>query len=466
LIKQKYQQLIQNIQQPDNLNNYLNVLKDDYITSYLIPSPNGDYTDNIGQLETDINTILSTFSDLIGSNIQFVVNNNIVTSTLKIAVKKTYPLNLSNSSWYNNLDISGNMIENSYNLINSNVKNKSYSIINSRSEITFNYVKITSENNTIKIIAYENGVYSSNETNNITITIPYDTNLGYKNYSLNNLIIEINTQFQKNTLSENSLIEIYTVNNVQYTYFNLMINKIYTGSDYYISFYEPQNFINFGINNINTFRNAAWDNTVGWILGYRTSPIYYLSNYTQYGTTVITIVSDICLINNLYNYFIICIDDYNLNRINDGLVSITNSENSTVYPSYTNKSNYINDPVTSKITYNSLSTNDYNKLTNSQLFSINQSLELSQTMNNIKYLSYPFVKDVFGIIPLKLSGLKPGQIYSEFGGTLQNQERIYFGPVNIFKMSVQLLSDRGDVIDLNGADWSFSFICEQIYKKE
>jgi hypothetical protein len=73
-----------NIQQPDNLNNYLNVLKDDYITSYLIPSPTGDYTDNIGQLETDINTILSTFSDLIGSNIQFVVNNNIVTSTLKI----------------------------------------------------------------------------------------------------------------------------------------------------------------------------------------------------------------------------------------------------------------------------------------------------------------------------------------------------------------------------------------------
>jgi hypothetical protein len=48
----------------------------------------------------------------------------------------------------------------------------------------------------------------------------------------------------------------------------------------------------------------------------------------------------------------------------------------------------------------------------------------------------------------------------EFGGTLQNQSRKYFGPVNIKKLSVKLMNDRGDVIDLNGTNWSFTLICE------
>ena len=47
---------------------------------------------------------------------------------------------------------------------------------------------------------------------------------------------------------------------------------------------------------------------------------------------------------------------------------------------------------------------------------------------------------------------------------MQNQERLYFGPVNIRKMTIQLLNDRGDLVDLNRSDWSFSFICEQLYK--
>jgi len=47
---------------------------------------------------------------------------------------------------------------------------------------------------------------------------------------------------------------------------------------------------------------------------------------------------------------------------------------------------------------------------------------------------------------------------------LQNQERVYFGPVNIRRMTVRLVSDRGNVIDLNGSDWTFSLIAEQLYQ--
>jgi hypothetical protein len=52
----------------------------------------------------------------------------------------------------------------------------------------------------------------------------------------------------------------------------------------------------------------------------------------------------------------------------------------------------------------------------------------------------------------------------EFGGTLQNQGRNYFGPVNIRKMAVSLLSDRGNRVDLNNANWSFSLIVESLNK--
>jgi hypothetical protein len=49
---------------------------------------------------------------------------------------------------------------------------------------------------------------------------------------------------------------------------------------------------------------------------------------------------------------------------------------------------------------------------------------------------------------------------------LTNQQRVYFGPVNISRLSIQLINDRGDIVDLNGADWSFSFIFEQLYQKK
>ena len=45
----------------------------------------------------------------------------------------------------------------------------------------------------------------------------------------------------------------------------------------------------------------------------------------------------------------------------------------------------------------------------------------------------------------------------------QDNDRNYFGPVNITKFRVQLLNDHGDIVNLNGANWSFSFVCEYLY---
>ena len=70
---------------------------------------------------------------------------------------------------------------------------------------------------------------------------------------------------------------------------------------------------------------------------------------------------------------------------------------------------------------------------------------------------------MFALIPLKLSGLQPGQPLSEFGGMLQDNDRKYFGPVNVRRITVQLVNDHGDIVNLNGTNWSFSIICEYLY---
>ena len=43
-------------------------------------------------------------------------------------------------------------------------------------------------------------------------------------------------------------------------------------------------------------------------------------------------------------------------------------------------------------------------------------------------------------------------------------ERAYFGPVNIERIHVKLLDDTGNIVNLNGNDWSFSLIAEQLYQ--
>ena len=124
------------------------------------------------------------------------------------------------------------------------------------------------------------------------------------------------------------------------------------------------------------------------------------------------------------------------------------------------------------MTYNNANTNDYSKLTQNQIYSITEiansqnttSSNLTKGVDRSSFGTGPYVKDIFGLVPMKVTGLSPGSTYIEFGGTLQNQERVYFGPVNIHRMSVKLITDRGDIVDLNDVNWSFSLLCEQLYK--
>jgi hypothetical protein len=179
--------------------------------------------------------------------------------------------------------------------------------------------------------------------------------------------------------------------------------------------------------------------------------------------TIVYLTGDTTVSVNLYNYFMVILDDYNQNHLNDGLITISPKDNNLELPSYANRYSSICDPTTGQSLNVGITTPASNKLTQNQLYSINQIVKTQNTKKGYTN-SGVFVKDIFGLIPIKTTGMTPGSTYVELGGTLQNQDRIYFGPVNIHRMAISLLNDRGEVVDLNGANWSLQFVCEQLYQ--
>ena len=47
--------------------------------------------------------------------------------------------------------------------------------------------------------------------------------------------------------------------------------------------------------------------------------------------------------------------------------------------------------------------------------------------------------------------------------TLESNTRVYLGPIDVEKLRIKLMDDKGNILDLNGLDWSFSFIAEHLF---
>ena len=47
---------------------------------------------------------------------------------------------------------------------------------------------------------------------------------------------------------------------------------------------------------------------------------------------------------------------------------------------------------------------------------------------------------------------------------LRYNVRSYFGPVDIERMSISLYSDKGQLLNLNGQDFSIALLIEQVYQ--
>ena len=453
---------------------------------FIISMNTGDAYSNGANLANFLNTRIVEYKDpltglypLSGSYVSYDINN-------KFTLNLNINFNLTSSNYRlilnSNIDLWDDLGFNpSYNIID--FSNNNY-IIPNNTQIKDNEITIFDGSNDIFYFLPSNKVDVFNTSGNsylVSIKIP-DTSVNGEGtkYAINEFINTINSLFE-NTLAKGTQFSTYTLANGQtLVRVKFNINKIFKTSDYKLVFYDPYSFVkcfsNRSRNSTNPLQNATWDTTLGWLLGYREKIEYILSDYLGIEYSSITfeipniyyikesnntcvLIGDTSVSTNLYNYFLIMLDDYVQNHLNDGLVTITNQETSISHEPYV----IVCDPVTQQNTYLPIDYGDPGKkYTPAQLYAFNQKVQ-SQIIKDKSYSKGPFVQDIFGIIPIKTSGLKIGSAYVEFGGSLQNQQRLYFGPVNISRMTIRLLNDRGNVVDLNNANWSFSFICEQLY---
>ncbi len=263
--------------------------------------------------------------------------------------------------------------------------------------------------------------------------------------------------------------------------------------------------------NCSSKSNHYFNSTLGWIMGYR---LPYL-NVGVSGNTASAIL-DL----NGTKYLILVIDDYNQNHINNSLVSISQFSNTLKMPSYyspdipysctqpgqssTNLNELIGGVVTESL-FNSQSfnagngafnpgnytntsnqslnglliggkyENDYTNtqivlpsaprtLTNAQLYTINSINSNNNNLTNF-LAKAPTSADILAIVPVKTStGVPTGSLLVDFSGSLQDSGRTYFGPVNIDRLAVKLLDDKGNILNLNGNDWCVTIVAECLYQ--
>ena len=159
-------------------------------------------------------------------------------------------------------------------------------------------------------------------------------------------------------------------------------------------------------------------------------------------------------------YLILVLDDYNQNHLNKGLVTIATSDTKLSIPSYFTPGLPVICDASNNPFYVQSSPRN---LTQAQLFTINT---IIQDRNNTTIDRYtgPTTTDVLALIPVKTFSLLPGQPYIEFGSSLQTNERVYFGPVNIERIKVQLIDDKGNILNMHGNDWSFTIVSTHLYE--
>jgi len=472
-----------------------NYYADPYVVKY---TGNSETTLDSNELNTLLNTTIKSFYDPIlddyplasvnisnaisfanGYNyIQWFIDLSSVTSILNCDNYniKFYDLN---NSWNNYLYLDNSYNLADYELVYSSVFDVSYTDILNNQKIYKNLLTIQKDfNDTITLQAGDDGIIDVNggNANDWTITIPPGT------YSVNKLIEQMNKTFVSDSHWNGSY--IYTKNN--HVYFSVNSGKVFNTNDYKLVFYDPYSFVKCFVGS-SSVRNTSWDTTIGWILGFRELTEYILSpsyltpdannaNISYYGdtlsvytynttTNVVTITGDTTVSVNLFNYFMIVLDDYTQNHLNDGLVTITPSENNAVSSYYVNKSTITCDPITGKKVFTGTNMPGFNQNTEKQVYAANQKLG-AQTQTAKIYSPGPFIQDIFALLPLNTSNLTPGSVYIDNGSGLSKQSRVYFGPVNISRMTIKLINDRGDVVDLNGSDWSCSLECDQLYQQK
>jgi len=191
------------------------------------------------------------------------------------------------------------------------------------------------------------------------------------------------------------------------------------------------------------------DYNLGWLLGFRKTT-YSGSNIYE-GEALIDLAG--------IKYIYITLDDFNHHHNSKQVTNLYQDKETFKLPSYykhaidvnCNPATEVRDPVTG------------NRLTQAQQFAINQIL-LDNASSDLDRHTGNVDSDIIARIQVPYSNSNAFRYLINQESSLSNNMRQYYGPVTIKRMRVRLVDDKGNDIDLNNMDWSFSLVIEQLYE--
>lgn len=247
-----------------------------------------------------------------------------------------------------------------------------------------------------------------------------------------------------------------------------------------------------------------YQNSLGWLLGFRTESINLATTKHTATATAHSIWSNIYGVidsssltssartlspvqisglkqNELWfwqitqpmPYCYIVLEDHNKNHNNKGILNIIPSASVLKLPSYANNiginaSGEVCDQSDANIAED-VSGGDINigrNLTQKQLYTID-SIKRNRTHRSPYSIpTGPVDSDILAKItlPSSVDQTKFGHWINEHGGVLSQNTRAYFGPVDLDRFTIKLLDNHGNQVNLNNRDWSFTLRVEQLYQ--
>lgn len=296
------------------------------------------------------------------------------------------------------------------------------------------------------------------------------------NYTIVDLISKIKTQIN---LIETNHGENNHVFDISYNYITGKVRLFdesqgNTDNFHILVFYD---------NNDIKFKNTKINNSLGWYLGFRDiscngdniisslevhEDVYIYSNY-------------VCYLPNI-KYFVITVDDHNNNQSNKSLVQLNqgkeNIKNTNYYKNINEETNYyrnksydtstlIDNDISGNVCLDTLKKTDlspytyyHRGLTKKQFYS---QAAINETNNeaDIKIIQEK-MPNIMAIIPFEPKSLEWGK--SIFFSDKNHYCREYHGPIDIEKLTIKIFDDKGQLLNLNGSEWSMTLVSKHIYK--
>ena len=216
------------------------------------------------------------------------------------------------------------------------------------------------------------------------------------------------------------------------------------------------------------------NNNLGWILGFRNLGgelnVNLNPNDMRYIIGLIEIDTISEGIVDVYGpkYILLGIDDFNNNHVNHSIINISEFDKKIRLPDYFSSNLDPSNPLF-------LLETDENgnqirsSLTEAQAFTIQQILlddnERRALDNRTRLIAN---SDILAKIPVTKPTTSNNNSRFPYiladTGSLKSNVREYFGPIDISRIRVILYNDKGQIIDLNNQDFSFTLEIEQLYK--